>query len=196
MDFRNNMVEHQRKSIRLKDYDYSQSGVYFVTICTKDRECILGEINCRGNPCGCPLLKLSPIGEIVQKCWLEIPDRIGNVQLDKCIIMPNHIHGIIIVAQNERAGASPAPTLGGIIGSFKSLCVHRCIENHINITKLWQRNYYEHVIRDEEELRRIREYIINNPLKWELDYDNPERKKEYNDFTDYLKTHLKNRFCT
>ena len=113
------------------------------------------------------------------------------------IIMPNHLHGIIIVgatlavalskragADNERAGASPAPTIGDIVGSFKSLCVHTWLsykcKNNINVVgKIWQRNYYEHVIRNEKELERIRQYIINNPLQWEYDREN-SKSENYN----------------
>jgi hypothetical protein len=88
---------------------------------------------------------------------------------------------------NERAGASPAPTLGKIIGAFKSLCIHRYMTNFLNIDKFWQRNYYEHIIRNERELNRIREYIPNNPLKWELDRENPISKNFNSDHDTYWK---------
>jgi putative transposase len=115
---------HHRRSIRLKDYDYSQVGAYYVTICTWNKECLLGDI-------ANSEIKISPIGVIIQKEWNEIPNRFPNVQLDAFVMMPNHIHGIIIVGatlvvargsavdHNNRAGTSPAPTLGEIIGSFK-----------------------------------------------------------------------------
>jgi putative transposase len=171
---------YHRRSIRLKGYDYSQSGAYFVTICTKGRELCFE--------------KYRGLQEIVRQQWEELPQRFPNLILNEFIIMPNHIHGIIIVgvdrsaknvgatlavAQNNGAGARPAPTVGEIVGKYKSLCLHDwliCIrENKINATgKFWQRNYYEHVIRNEDELNRIREYIQNNPLKWHLDKENPE----------------------
>lgn len=168
-----NGEKHHRGSIRLKGCDYSQTGAYFITICTYNRECLFGKIiNEKTN--------LSMIGRIVQNEWDEIPNRFPNTRMDAFIVMPNHIHGMIIVgatlvvAQNNRAGTRPAPTLGEIVGSFKSLCVHKCVTNHFNIGKLWQRNYYEHIIRNEGELDRVREYIINNPLQWQFDRENPE----------------------
>ena len=168
--------KYKRKSIRLKDYDYSQSGAYFVTICTKNRECLFGEVVGE-------IAELSWVGNIAHKVWCKIPEHFNNVELYEFVVMPNHLHGIIfvannvgatlVVAQNNRAGTSPAPTLGKIIGSFKSLCIHECIKNQLNVSKLWQRNYYEHIIRNDKELNRIREYIYYNPLKWDLDIENP-----------------------
>ena len=123
-------------------------------------------------------MKWSAIGEIVQKEWFDIPNRFPNIQLDSFIVMPNHIHGIInvgatlVVAQNDdnaRAGTSPAPTLGDVIGSFKSLCIYKYKNNGLNTGKFWQRNYYEHIIRNKTELEKIREYILNNLLNWESD---------------------------
>src|SRR3972149_3059421 len=165
-------VIHHRRSIRLKEYDYSQPGAYFITICTDNKELYFEQY---------PQLK-----QMVNRQWHEITSRFDNIQLDEFIIMPNHIHGIIFVgatlavAPNNRAGARPAPTIGEIIGMFKSLCVHDWLkyikENRIDIVgKFWQRNYYEHIIRNEDELQKIREYIQNNPLKWHLDRENPEK---------------------
>ena len=172
---------HHRKSIRLRGYDYSQNGAYFVTICTKDRELYFE--------------KYRGLQGIVRQQWEELPQGFPNLTLDEFIIMPNHVHGIFIVgtgrsaknvgatlavAQNNGAGARPAPTVGEIVGTFKSLCIHDWLthikEKKIDVAgKLWQRNYYEHVIRNEDELNKIREYIQNNPLKWDLDKENPER---------------------
>jgi putative transposase len=180
------MEKKHRRSLRLRDYDYSQAGAYFITICTNNRECIFGEvINSE--------VRLFPFGKIIQMEWANTPKRFPNVQLDVFVIMPNHLHGIIIINNveirrgnpcgypinnsnrypKERAGTSPAPTLGKIIGAFKSLCIHGFMARSLNIVKLWQRNYYEHVIRNEKELNRIRDYIQNNPLRWEFDRENP-----------------------
>ena len=146
-----------------------------------NKECLLGDITNSE-------IKISPTGEIIRKEWYKIPNRFPNVQLDSFVIMPNHIHGIIIVGatlvvardnagdNNNRAGTSPAPTIGKIIGSFKSICVHEFKNNGLNIGKLWQRNYYEHVIRNEDELNKIREYIVLNPAMWDEDDENPYRK--------------------
>ena len=176
---------YHRKSIRLKGYDYSREGAYFITICTRNRELYFERY---------PRLK-----EITKKQWQKLTGRYSYLMLDEFIIMPNHIHGIIIVgatlavdpqggrktrpyevAQKNRAGARPAPTVGEITGKFKSLCVNDWLmyikENKIEaVGKFWQRNYYEHIIRNEEELSKTREYIQNNPLKWSLDRENPER---------------------
>jgi REP element-mobilizing transposase RayT len=164
---------YNRRSIRLKEYDYSNPGAYFITICTHNRKLYFE--------------KYKKLKEIVNLEWLKIPNRYPNVQLDEFIIMPNHIHGILMivgatlaVAQNKRAGARPAPTIDEIIGTFKSLCVNEWLkdikENRINVAgKFWQRNYYEHIVRDENSLNRIREYIMNNPLRWHLDKENPNK---------------------
>ncbi len=172
-----NLQKHHRRSIRLKDYDYSQAGAYFVTICAHNQRGLFGNI-VNGE------MKLSSIGKIVQREWNTTPARFPNVELDAFIIMPNYIHGILlivgatlVVAHDKRAGTRPAPTLGKIVGSFKSRCVRKCIRNGLNVGKLWQRNYYEHIIRDEKDLNQIREYIINNPITWQLDDENPENIK-------------------
>jgi len=197
------MEKKHRRSLRLRDYNYSQAGPYFITICTKNRECIFGEVVNSG-------IRLSLLGKIIEREWCNIPKRFLNVQLDLFTIMPNHLHGIIIINNVgtcrgnlygypdirrgnpcgypiKRAGTSPAPTLGEIIGAFKSLCIHRCIENSLTIDKFWQRNYYEHIIRNDRELDRIREYILNNPLKWELDRENPQSKNLNLDHATYWK---------
>ncbi len=169
---KHNPIIHNRRSIRLKEYDYSQPGGYFITICTHNGELYFEQY---------PKLK-----QIVNQHWQRMPERYTNMELDEFIIMPNHIHGIIIVgatlavAQKNRAGARPAPTIGEIIGTFKSLCVRDWLrhikENRMDtIGRFWQRNYYEHIIRNEDDLNKIREYIRNNPLRWDFDRENPER---------------------
>jgi putative transposase len=176
-----NPEKHHRRSIRLRDYDYSQTGAYFVTICSWNRECIFGDI-LDGD------IRLNEFGQIVKKEWLQTGDIRHNLELDEFIIMPNHIHGIIVL--NDIVGATRrvarnwaihriAPTLqsnsiGSIIGQFKSI-----VSKQINLIRntpgfpVWQRNYYEHIIRNEDELNRVREYIINNPLQWADDENNP-----------------------
>jgi len=171
-----------RRSIRLPEYDYSQDGGYFVTICTRNHKTYFEHYE--------------ELRKIVEREWLNIPKRFCTVQLDEFVVMPNHVHGIIIivgatlaVAQNERARASLAPTstnrhvsptIGRIIGAFKSSSANawlRYVERHRcdAPVRFWQRNYYEHVIRNEYDLNEIRKYIIENPLKWALDEENPER---------------------
>ena len=168
-----NPEKHHRKSIRLKNYDYSKPGIYFVTICTKNREFLFGEI-VNG------VIVLNDAGKIAQQCWLEIPEHFPCVSLDKFVIMPNHIHGIIII--NHVAGVQNIEPLqqfnqfqkiipnsiGSIVRGFKIGVTKWFRQNNI-LNVVWQRNYYEHIIRNEKELNKIREYIINNPLKWGLD---------------------------
>ena len=175
-----NTNQHHRKSLRLRDYDYSQGGGYFVTICTHHRKCVLsGLINGE--------LILSLIGEKAKEFWQKIPKHFENVQLDVFVIMPNHIHGIIIIKDEENVGVQNfeplqnefqhiiPKSLGSIIRTYKSVLTSWCKNNGFANFK-WQRNYYEHVIRNEKELKKIREYIQNNPLKWELDRENPISK--------------------
>jgi len=179
---------HHRRSIRLKEYDYSQNGAYFVTICTHGRLLYFEEY-----------LELK---QIVNKQWQEIPNRFNNVELDEFVIMPNHIHGILFIVgatlavapapdKEKRAGARPAPTIGDIIGAFKSLCIHDWLkhikEHNINaIGKFWQRNYHEHIIRNEAEMNKIREYICNNPLIWDLDQENQKIKNNTSENVDII----------
>jgi len=172
--------EHHRRSIRLKDYDYSQIGAYFVTIGTYNKDCVLGKMNNTE-------VQLSSVGKIAIKFWLEIPKHFDHVQLDEFVLMPNHIHGIIIIREVGVQNFEPLQkrnrfqkitprSIGSIIRAYKSSVKHWCKENDYESFK-WQRNYYEHVIRNEDDLRRIREYIVNNPLIWELDSENPENIK-------------------
>jgi len=171
-------IDHpQRRSIRLKGYDYSSPGAYFVTVCEKKRRCMFGDV-VDGE------MRLSEYGRVVQECWEWLERRYQYVNLDQWVVMPNHIHGIIVILNNRevtsRGGSRTAPTkrkpLGRLIGAFKTIST-----KHINQLRgtpgvsLWQRNYYEHIIRDKSELDRIRHYIVDNPLKWEWDKYHPIR---------------------
>ncbi|MGD9486401.1 MAG: transposase [Calditrichaceae bacterium] len=197
---------HHRRSIRLREYDYSQSGAYFVTMCAQNRECLFGEIT-DGK------MILNDAGRVVEQCWNDITIHFPHVELDEFVIMPNHVHGILIItdanvgAKNisprpkntknrQDVGAknfSPLPetsqqssppttnqhprgtskTIGSVIRGFK-IGVTKWMRQNTEFYHIWQRNYYERVIRDENELNRIREYIINNPIKWEMDRENPD----------------------
>ena len=171
---------HHRRSIRLRHSDYTRPGAYFVTICIQNRECLLGHI-ADGQ------MILSDMGLMVESVWNELPQRYTGIDTDAFTIMPNHIHGIITIVgaalalppnptARKKGAASGAPTLGVVIRAFKSISairVKHLLSRHGQ--PLWQRNYYEHIIRNEEELNRIREYIKNNPLNWEIDEENSER---------------------
>jgi len=177
----------KRKIIRLKDFDYSQNAYYFITICTENRKHIFGEI-INGE------MALNHAGEMVEKAFLKLENEFPNMKLDKYVFMPNHFHVIIAIvgadsisARNgtklakERADMESAPTIGNIIQSFKR---HTTIEYIKGVksriyppfkNRIWQRGYYDHIIRNKQDYKEIYEYIQNNPLKWELDkYYNKE----------------------
>ena len=186
---RYNRDMHRRRSIRLKEYDYSQSGAYFVTICAWNRECLFGEVVDGG-------IRLNESGIIIQDIWNATPNHFQNIELDEFIIMPNHIHGIVIIVGAQfiapfrkttavkqgimnRGVMNHAPTVGEILRAFKGRCTHAInkIRNTPGIP-VWQRNYYEHIVRNDSELNSIREYIMNNPLKWDMDENNPVNVKK------------------
>ena len=151
-------------------------GYYYITICTRNRENIFGKYkNVVGAPLACARIDLSLIGQIIQTQWINTPNQYHNVDIDTFIIMPNHIHGILII--NKREGASPSPTIPQIIRLFKSKSALEYVkyinDNNLNISgKIWQRSFYDHVIRNKQSLNAIREYILNNPLKWDDDENN------------------------
>jgi len=164
----------ERKPIRLRNYDYSHSGYYFVTICTQHRKECFGDIReARMEPNG--------YGEIVNQCWYDLPRQYPNCLLDSFVIMPNHVHGIIVI-DNENAvgnGFKPFPThgLSEIIRGFKTFSSRRINEKILgNIRFCWQKSFYDHIVRSEKSLGLIREYIQNNPLKWDSDRENPLSK--------------------
>jgi len=181
MPIQYNPENHHRRSIRLAGYNYKQSGAYFVTIVTQNRTCLLGDITAGE-------IVLSDTGQIAQASWNGLSSRFPVVSLDFFVVMPNHIHGIIIVgapliAPNStphnnvsifREGAmNRAPTLGEIVRAYKAASA-RMIRQTVNPDFAWQRNYYEHIIRGEESLNRIRQYILENPSRWSIDRENPE----------------------
>jgi len=190
---------HHRRSMRLQGYDYACSGAYFVTICTQSRVCLFGEIID-------DKVVLNDAGMMVQRVWDELPVRFNHIELDEFVVMPNHIHGIIVLSPPRRGESCIRPngihadtvhdkgehkvrpyggrkhpcgtgdgSLGRIVQAFKSITTHE----YINGVKqfgwppfsgiVWQRNYWEHIVRDEPDLNRLREYIRLNPEKWALD---------------------------
>jgi putative transposase len=198
---------HHRRSIRLKNYDYAQDGAYFATICAQNKEYMFGNI-IDGK------MVLNSAGEMIKKWLLELKNKFKNIELDEYIIMPNHIHGIIIIEtssvgaqnvgaqdfvplrqrvqnfasmqQSQNVGVQDfkplrcenkfqhiiSRSLGSIIRGFKIGVTKLCVQNNYEFQ--WQKSFYDHVIRDEKSLEKIREYIANNPLKWELDKNNLE----------------------
>lgn len=173
------------KSVRLKGYDYSRAGAYFVMICTHNKERLFGDA-ADGN------MMLNDFGRMVRSEWLRTIEIRKNVVLNEYVIMPNHFQGIVLITENDsgkaclatpeyhvsikmKFGKPQSGSLPVIVGSFKS-----AVSRRINLMRntsgkgVWQRNYYEHIVRNPEELHHIREYLFANPLRWHMDKENPE----------------------
>jgi putative transposase len=174
-----------RRSIRLPGFDYSSPGMYFMTICTAQRRCMLGHIYEDKSV-------LSQIGEVVRTCWLEIPFHFSNLEMEAFVVMPNHLHGILIVhpgRQNLKSQNEPKefieafgkPVVGSIptiIRSFKAAVTKRVRDaGLLHDGPVWQRGYFERVLRDSREFINAKDYIIKNPLRWAFDEENPERER-------------------
>ena len=172
-------ARHHRRSIRLRGYDYSRAGAYFVTVCTEDRACLFGEV-VFGE------MVLTDAGQVVQNTWDGLESHYPGVVCDTFIVMPNHIHGIIVLSDGgPDADRKPVPAtlhdnraldrprLSEIVRAFKSFSARR-----INVSRqsrgapVWQRNYYERIIRNDDMYCAIRKYIMDNPARWELDQNN------------------------
>ncbi len=169
--------KHHRRSIRLPGYDYSQEGAYYVTIVTYHRDCLFGEIVNEE-------MMLNDLGKIADECWCAISEHFPNVESGAHVVMPNHVHGIIVIHNVDGRGTIyRAPTqeqfqkpvagsLPTIIRTYKA-AVSRIIARKHNATGIWQRNYYEHIIRDEKDLQNKTDYINANPMLWNEDDNNP-----------------------
>ena len=174
---------HHRRSIRLPGYDYSRAGAYFITICTQGRKCLFGDV--AGGK-----MVLNEYGTIVANEWENTARIRDEIELDEWVVMPNHFHGIVLITGNDRMGdrccrgdrpvaptidpvvpTGPRPrSLGALMAGFKSAVTKRVNETrNTSGVKLWQRNYWEHIVRNDHELNRIRTYIRNNPAQWETD---------------------------
>ncbi len=172
---------HRRRSIRLKGYDYTQPGAYFVTMVTHHRRPLFGEV-VDGE------MRLNMFGEIVEWTWRDLPNHVANIVLDAFVVMPNHVHGIVIIVDDKHivgAGSEPAPTnrkrhgLPEIVRQFKTFSARRINEHRgVRGVPVWQRNYYEHIIRNERALHRIRAYIRNNPRRWAMDRNHPSARQK------------------
>lgn len=150
---------------RLKYYDYSQNGAYFITICTKNRLNMLCDI-VGGGVLDAPLVTLSTYGIIVNKTINEINRTYHHINIDKYVIMPNHIHFIVIIDDNNGSSMTPTPTnmvIPKLVSTFKRF-VNKMVGDQI-----WQRGYYDHIIRNSVDYEHIWQYIDTNPIKWELD---------------------------
>ncbi|MCM2265164.1 MAG: transposase [Desulfuromonadales bacterium] len=185
---------HQRRSIRLKGYDYAAAGWYFVTLCTWQRECLFGEVVDGG-------MRLNEVGGLVETVWCRLPEHFASINLIDHVVMPNHFHGIVQITGSVGAkqGSPASPDVDGnhakgkadeafalplhgtasgslcaVIQNFKSISTRRINKLRNNPAgPVWQRNYFERVIRDDNELAAIREYIVTNPLQWDADNNHP-----------------------
>jgi putative transposase len=164
-----------RRLLRLKNYNYQTPGAYFITLCTHQRENLFGRVFNEE-------MNLNEAGAIVESVWHDLPVHYSNVELDQFVVMPNHVHGIIVLCKPIGAGLKPAPTNSRTHGlpeivralkTFSSRKINQIYGRHSQ--PIWQQGYYEHVIRNDESLDRIRGYIVNNPLSWHLDRENIER---------------------
>ncbi len=174
-----------RRSIRLQNFDYSANSTYFVTICVKDRSCFLGQISDG-------LVFLSEAGAMVEREWLRSATIRGELELHSFVVMPNHLHGLISIVpgeairavENVSSSSSKQPkgpdsrSLGSFVIGFKSATTKQFRElSGKSDISLWQRNYWERVVRSEGEFARINEYMMSNPMSWESDRENPDHKK-------------------
>jgi REP element-mobilizing transposase RayT len=192
-----NPDKHHRRSIRLRGYDYSSPGAYFITICTHQRECLFGEI-IAGK------MHLNELGKVTQNYWQRLPLHF-MVELDGFIVMPNHLHGILLLGdklgrgeafgtrivksgENSCPNASPLQpngtkpgSIGAIIQNFKSISTQKInrLFYRSNHRQVWQRNYYEHIIRNEKSLHDIRQYIHQNPISWQQDQLHPDNPSKW-----------------
>jgi REP element-mobilizing transposase RayT len=166
-------MRHERKITRLREYDYRQNGAYAITICVHERRLAFGRI-CDG------VVRLHPFGRVATNCWLAIPSHFLGVELDEFVVMPNHVHGVLWI-QNEapptpqqeieirQFGQPQSDSLGTVIGAFKSAVTKEIGRQRSNKTEVWQRGFYDHIIRNDHDLELQRQYIRDNPAKWEED---------------------------
>lgn len=154
----------KRKHPRLKCYDYGTAGAYFITICTQNRRCLLSRIV--GRELAPAEIQYTKFGQIAQKQLFMLEQRYSSLKIDQYVIMPNHIHMILLL--NEPTEGTRRPTITDIICAYKSLTTRECKKVH-PIDKVFQTSFYEHVIRGREDYDEISEYIVNNPKQWELD---------------------------
>jgi putative transposase len=154
----------RRRSLRLQGYDYSHAGAYFITVCTRDRIALFGEISDND-------MRLNQAGMLVKEIWDNLSAHYRDIDLDAFIGMPNHVHGIIVLADGNGAHHG----IPEIVRGFKTFSARSVNELRATRGALWQRGYYEHVIRNDTALNRVRGYIANNPARWADDPDNISR---------------------
>lgn len=167
--------KHVTRRLRLRGHDYSEPGAYFVTICVEKRRCLFGDVSA-----GIMLPNIA--GTVIESWWCTLPRRFPSVLLDAYVVMPNHFHGLLFLGTvPEEQGSTALLTLSDVMGWFKGVTTNDYIRGvrtdgwHRFSGRLWQQNFYEHIIRSDTELDRYRAYIDANPSQWEEDADNPQR---------------------
>ena len=184
----------ERKLNLLSDYDYSTSGYYFVTVCSKDREEWFGKIE-NGE------MRLNTVGEIARNSWAEIPLHLQHIEIDEFSVMPNHIHGILIINESMVGNAymrshqrnafmhslqdRTKMLLSKVIQQYKASVTRKINSSESSHHFAWQKSFYDHVIRNDRSLDNLRQYIVNNPLKWELDIENGKGNSQHKSSVDY-----------
>lgn len=161
-------IQPCRKRLRMKGYDYSLAGAYFITVCTHQRQMLFGYAEDG-------FMHVNRFGKIVKRCWRDLPNHYKHIELDAFMVMPDHVHGIIVIKDRVMDGVRHG--LPEIVRAFKSFSARR-INNARKIAgvHVWQRSYYEHIIRDERAWQRIREYILTNPQNWNRDKNYPNAR--------------------
>jgi len=171
--------DKHRRSVRLREYDYAQPGGYFVTICTHDHKCLFGDVIDRE-------MRLNELGEIADAEWRRTAEIRSEIALDAFVIMPNHMHAVVLIADDPPTSSAAAlprtlrgtghRSLSAIVAGFKAATTRRA--NALRrrpIVPFWQRNYYEHIVRSEQDLERIRQYVADNPARWKEDGYHPSK---------------------
>ena len=166
----------RRKSPRLQYFDYRQTAVYFVTTCTRDKRSTLGSIHSG-------VLTPTPLGRLVEKYWSAIPEHSNRVELDLFVVMPNHVHGLVVIDNpsipseaRRLPGGLRSHSLGTVVGTFKAAVTRMGrVQGIVNHDPVWQRGFWEHIVRGPKALDRIRRYIIENPGRWQYDCENQDR---------------------
>ncbi len=156
----------QRKRTRLQNYDYSSPGAYFITVCTKNRDCCLSEISVGDGVLDVPQTQLTKWGKLAETRILEINEVYTHIRIDKYVIMPNHIHMLVFLSEQDGTSGTPSPTnaiIPQLVSSFKRMVNRECGAN------IFQRSYHDHIIRSKEDYLRIWNYIDTNPATWEKD---------------------------
>jgi len=167
-------TKHHRRSIRLRGYDYTQAGLYFITLCTQGHVCLFGNV-------ANEQMELNAAGRMIDTAWDQLPDHCPHAQIDTYVVMPNHVHAVIVLLPTDGVAML---SLADVVRRFKTFTTRQYVVGvkrdgwPVFTGRLWQRNYHEHIIRSERSLNKIRQYIADNPAQWSHDPENPTPKPD------------------